>query len=58
MKCECCGKFKAEIKDFRFYSEESISMYVCKYCANLNDVYFDKVLNSDGKLNPKVLLNI
>ena len=45
MECECCQKYRATRKDYRFYDDSlpSMPIYVCDYCCQLNDVWFDRV---------------
>ena len=60
MKCGCCNKYQAQHKDYRDYDDSlpSMPINVCIYCVELNDVNFDRVLRSNGKLDPKEALGI
>lgn len=59
MKCECCNKKEAKIKDFRTDEETDItsSYRVCQICFNLNDFYFFKEMRKQMKVmkNKEVL---
>ena len=54
MKCENCGKYKAEVKDFRWHKGYENTVYVCRYCFNLNDFWFEEVRRRE--LDPKKVL--
>ena len=55
MKCENCGKYKAEYKDYRQDDFGINKVFNCRYCNPLNDVWYYRVRTE--KLNPKEVLN-
>jgi len=54
-KCWNCGKHPISVKDYRADEQDNINKtFVCKYCFNLNDKWYDRVARD--KLDPKKVL--
>jgi len=53
--CDNCGKHPAVVKDSREdYYGNIINDFVCRYCLNLNDIWYVRV--KERKLDPKKVL--
>lgn len=55
MKCDNCGKYKAEYKDYRTDEYDNINKtYNCRYCNVVNDVWYYRIRRD--KMDPKKLV--
>ena len=45
MKCECCRKREATLKDYRTIDGIHGKVFVCGDCFNLNDSWFGRTMN-------------
>ena len=50
MTCECCGKVKAEVKDYRDTRCGYTKYFVCKKCVNKPDSIFFRQMRKTEKL--------
>ena len=46
MKCECCRKKEATLKDYRTIDGIHGKVFVCQDCFNLTDVQFDRTMTN------------